>query len=82
MQQDNKFGDFALNLMKDKIVNMKMTNFYPESRDMTISAKGSCQEVVKLHLYCHDFKNTGPKSIKVLFSDSSCYELSKNINFT
>ena len=49
---------------------------------MTIFGKGSFQKVVKLHLYCQIFRNTGRKSIKIVFSDSSCYELSKNVSFT
>ena len=38
--------------MDNKILNMEMTNFQPESRDMAIF---SDQKVVKLHLYCHNF---------------------------
>ena len=53
--------------MENKILNIKMTNFYPESHDMTISGKSPHQKVVKLHLYCHNFGNTRPKSIKSIF---------------
>ena len=42
-------------------------NFYPESRDTTIFGKGLCQKVVYLHLYCHNFWNICPKSIKIVF---------------
>ena len=48
---------------------------------MAIFEKRPCQKVVKLHLYCHNFWNTCPKWIKIVFLDSSCDELSKNINF-
>ena len=41
--------------MDNKILNMEMTNFQPESRDMAIFGKSPCQKVVKLHLYCHNF---------------------------
>ena len=39
------------------------------------------QKVVKLHLYCHNFWNICPKWIRIVFLDSSCHVLSKNINF-
>ena len=48
---------------------------------MAIFGKGPCQKVVKLPLYCHNFWNTCPKWIKIVFLDSSCPVLSKNINF-
>ena len=41
--------------MDNKILNMEMTNFQSESRDMAIIGKSSCQKVVKLHLYCHNY---------------------------
>ena len=42
--------------MDNKILNMEMTNFQPESRDMAIFGKIPCEKVVKLHLlYCHNF---------------------------
>ena len=41
--------------MDNKILNMEMINFKPESRDMAIFSKSPCQKVVKLHLYCHNF---------------------------
>ena len=37
--------------MENKILRIKMTNFYLESRDMTIFGKNPCQKVVKLHIY-------------------------------
>ena len=40
--------------MGNMILNIKMTNFHPESRGMTISGKSPCQKVVELHLYCHN----------------------------
>ena len=55
MQQKHEIGDFSKNLMDNKISNMKMTNYQPESRDMAIFCKSTCQKVVKLHLYCHNF---------------------------
>ena len=48
---------------------------------MAIFEKSPCQKVVKLHLYCHNFWNTCSKWIKIVFLDSSCHVLSKNINF-
>ena len=48
---------------------------------MAIFGKIPCQKVVKLHLYCHNFWNACPKWIKIVFLDSSCHVLSKNINF-
>ena len=36
--------------MDNKILNMEMTNFQPESRDMAIFGKSPWQKVVKLHL--------------------------------
>ena len=45
---------FPKKLMANKILNMKMTKFQPESRDMAIFGKSPCQKVVKLHLYCHN----------------------------
>ena len=47
---------------------------------MSVFRKRSCQKVVKLHLYCHNFCNVGLKSIKTVFSDSCCYVLSKHMN--
>ena len=41
--------------MDNKILNMEMTNFQPESRDMAIFGKSLFQKLVKLHLYCHNF---------------------------
>ena len=41
--------------MDKRILNMKMTNFQPESHDMAIFGNSPCQKVVKLHLYCHNF---------------------------
>ena len=41
--------------MDNKILDMEMTNFELESRDMAIFGKSPCQKVVKLHLYCHNF---------------------------
>ena len=41
-------------LMDNKILNMRMTNFQPESHAMAIFVKSPCQKVVKLHLYCHN----------------------------
>ena len=41
--------------MDNKILNMEMINFQPESSDMAIFGEGPCQKVVKLHLYCHNF---------------------------
>ena len=43
--------------------------------------RAHAKKVVKLHLYCHNVWNTCPKWIKVVFLDSSCHMLSKNINF-
>ena len=40
--------------MDNKILDMELTNFPPESRDMAIFGKSSRQKVVKLHLYCHN----------------------------
>ena len=48
---------------------------------MAIFGKSPCQTVVKLHLYCNNFWNTCLKWIKIVFLDSSCHVLSKNINF-
>ena len=48
-----------------------MTNSYPESRDMTISGKSPCQKVVKFYLYCHNFLNNCPKSIKIVYLGNS-----------
>ena len=39
----------------NKILNMEMTDFQPESRGMAIFGKYPCQKVVKLHLYWHNF---------------------------
>ena len=39
-----KFGDFSKNLIDNKILNMEMTNFQPESRDMAIFGKSPCQK--------------------------------------
>ena len=45
MQQSNKiFGDFSQNLMDNRILNIKITNFHPESRGMTIFGKSPCQK--------------------------------------
>ena len=41
--------------MDNKILNMEMTNFQPELRDIAIFGKIPGQKVVKLHLYCHNF---------------------------
>ena len=41
--------------MKNKTANTKLTNFYPESRKMTILGESLCQKVAKFHLFCHDF---------------------------
>ena len=57
---------FSQNLMDNKILNMKMTNFLPESRDMAIFDKSPCQKVVKLRLYCHHISNTCPKQTKTV----------------
>ena len=48
-------GEGQILLMDNKILNMEMTNFQPESRDMAIFGKSPYQKVVKLHLYCHNF---------------------------
>ena len=53
--EPQNFGDFSQNLMDNKILNMEMTNFQPESSAMAIFGKSPCQKVVKLHLYCHNF---------------------------
>ena len=37
------------------ILNMKMTNSYHDSCDIAIFENSSCQKLVKLHLYCHNF---------------------------
>ena len=34
-----KFGDFSYNLVENRIISIKMTRFYPESRSMTIFVK-------------------------------------------
>ena len=44
--------------MENKILNMKMTNFQPESRDMAIFSKSPSQKMVKLHLYGHNFRRS------------------------
>ena len=41
--------------MDHNIINVEMTNFLPESRDMAIFGKSPCQKVVKLPLYYHNF---------------------------
>ena len=43
--------------------------------------RAHAKKVVKLHKYCQNFWNTCPKWIKIVFLDSSCHVLSKNINF-
>ena len=65
-----KFGEFSQNLMENKILYIKLTDFYPESSDMSIFGESPCQKVVKLQVLVR-------KSIKIVFSDSSCNELSK-----
>ena len=44
-----------LQLMENRILNMKMTNFQADSRYTTIVSKRACPNVVKLRLYCHNF---------------------------
>ena len=43
-----------LKIMDNNTLNMKMTNFQPESLDMAIFGKSPCQKVDKLHLYCRN----------------------------
>ena len=38
--------------MDNKILNMKMTNFQTESRDMAIFCESPREKVVKLYFYC------------------------------
>ena len=49
-----KFAHFSKNVKENTILNVKMTNSYPEPRHMTIFGKGLCHKVIKLHLYCHN----------------------------
>ena len=44
MSLRNKCGDFSQNLKGNRILNVKLTNFHPESRGMTIFSKSPCQE--------------------------------------
>ena len=42
-------------LLVNTIFNIKMTNSYPESRDMTIFGNIPYQKAVKYYLYCNNF---------------------------
>ena len=55
--------------MENKILNMKITNFCPDSLDMTVFGKSPCQKVVKLHSCCRNAWNTcpKPKSLELYF---------------
>ena len=68
--------------MENTILNIKMTNAYPESSDMTIFGKTHAKRWSIFHLCCHNFWNTCPKSIKIVYLDSCNHELSQNISFT
>ena len=46
---------------------MKITNFQPESCDMTRFGKNSCQKVAKLHLYCITFEILVQNKLKLYF---------------
>ena len=55
-----KFFDFSKNSMENKILNMRMTSFQPESLAMA-----HAKNVVKLHLYCHNVLKYLSKTDKI-----------------
>ena len=57
--------------MENSIFNTKMKNFHHDTREMTIFVEALRQKEAKFHSDCHNFWNTCPKSIKIVFSDSS-----------
>ena len=51
-----EFGDFSKHLMENWILNIKVTNFYPESSDTIIFGKIPCQKVIELHYIAITFE--------------------------
>ena len=66
--------------MDNRILKIKMTNFHPESRSMTIFGKSQCQKVVKLYYIAITFEILDQNK-KIVFLDGSCHQLFKNISF-
>ena len=60
--------------MDNKILNMKMTNFQPESRDMAIFGKSPFPMWSSCIYIAITFEILVQNRLKIVFFDSSCHE--------